>query len=146
MTHAPSLPKSIPSGVSGLDAVLAGGYTPGRLYLVEGVPGAGKTTLALQFLMEGVQQGERGLYITLSETADELREMAASHGWSLEGLEIHELLEESEHVDGDAPYTMFHPAEIELAETTQRILAQVERARPQRSAPRRFPSEKFHFR
>ena len=132
MTLTPSLPKSIPSGVSGLDAVLGGGFTPGRLYLIEGVPGAGKTTLALQFLLEAARLGERALYITLSETAEELREMAASHGWSLEGVEIFELLEDNEHLDGDAPYTMFHPAEIELAETTQRILKKVAEARPQR--------------
>jgi circadian clock protein KaiC len=126
------VPPTIGSGVSGLDAVLAGGFTPNRLYLVEGVPGAGKTTLALQFLLEGVRQGDRVLYVTLSETVDELREMAASHGWSLDGIEIFELLENSEHLDGDAPYTMFHPSEIELAETTQRILDKVGQTRPQR--------------
>lgn len=126
------VPRSIGSGVPGLDAVLAGGFTPNRLYLVEGVPGAGKTTLALQFLLEGVRAGEKVLYVTLSETADELHEMAASHGWSLDGVEIFELLEDNEHLDGDAPYTMFHPSEIELADTTQRILRKVDAMRPQR--------------
>lgn len=72
------------TGVSGLDDVLHGGLTPERLYLVQGTPGAGKTTLALQFLLTGAAQGESGLYITLSETEEELRAVAASHGWSLE--------------------------------------------------------------
>jgi circadian clock protein KaiC len=132
MTRAPQTPPTIGTGVPGLDAVLGGGFTPDRLYLVEGVPGAGKTTLALQFLREGVARGERALYVTLSETTDELHEMAASHGWSLDGIEIFELLENSEHLDGDAPYTMYHPSEIELAETTQRILNVVAATRPQR--------------
>ncbi len=125
-------PPTLSSGVEGLDTVLAGGLTADRLYLVEGVPGAGKTTLAMQFLMEGVRKGEKVLYITLSETIDELHEMAASHGWSLDGVHVHELLAESEHVEGDAPYTMFHPSEIELAETTERVLGLVASHRPQR--------------
>lgn len=132
MNNTSRVPPAIGSGVPGLDVVLAGGFTPNRLYLVDGVPGAGKTTLALQFLLEGLRQGEKVLYVTLSETIDELHEMAASHGWSLDGIEIFELLENNEHLDGDAPYTMFHPSEIELAETTQRILQKVVDTRPQR--------------
>ncbi|AXK72157.1 circadian clock protein KaiC [Lysobacter sp. TY2-98] len=132
MNRSSVVPRAIGSGVPGLDAVLSGGFTPNRLYLVEGAPGAGKTTLAIQFLLEGLRQGERVLYVTLSETVDELHEMAASHGWSLDGIDIFEMLEGNEHLDGDAPYTMFHPSEIELAETTQRILKRVAETRPQR--------------
>ncbi len=127
-----TVPRTLSSGVPGLDTVLAGGLTADRLYLVEGVPGAGKTTLAMQFLLEGVRCGEKVLYITLSETLAELHEMAQSHGWSLDGVEVCELLAESEHMEGDAPYTMFHPSEIELAETTERVLRLVEKTRPQR--------------
>ena len=79
------------TGIEGLDAVLGGGLTADRVYLLEGVPGAGKTTIALQFLMEGLRQGETVLYITLSETEEELHAVAASHGWSLEGIHIHEM-------------------------------------------------------
>jgi len=75
------------TGIAGLDEILCGGLTPDRVYLVEGVPGSGKTTLALQFLLEGVRRGERVLYVTLSETESELQGIAQSHGWSLEGID-----------------------------------------------------------
>jgi circadian clock protein KaiC len=120
------------SGIAGLDTVLNGGFTPHRLYLIEGAPGSGKTTLALQFLLEGIRQGERCLYVTLSETAEELREVAASHGWSLDGLHIHELTPPHDSLDPDSHYTMFHPSEVELGDTTRRILDQVRDLRPQR--------------
>jgi circadian clock protein KaiC len=120
------------SGVAGLDAILGGGFTPDRLYLIEGVPGAGKTTLALQFLMEGVRNGESVLYVTLSETEHELREIAASHGWSLDGVHIHELAPQHDSLDPDSHYTMFHPSEVELGDTTRRILDQVDALRPRR--------------
>jgi circadian clock protein KaiC len=122
----------ISTGIAGLDIVLAGGLTPRRLYLVEGLPGSGKTTLSMQFLMAGRDRGERVLYVSLSETEAELREMAASHGWSLDGIELYEPLASAERVAADAQYTMFHPSEVELADTTQRILRHIEASRPDR--------------
>src|SRR5215212_10653533 len=80
------------TGIAGLDDILGGGFTPNRLYLIEGMPGSGKTTLAFQFLLEGVRRGEPVLYVTLSETEEEIRAVAASHGWSLEGVTIRELI------------------------------------------------------
>jgi circadian clock protein KaiC len=124
--------EPVSAGIEGLDAILDGGLTANRLYLVEGVPGAGKTTLALQFLLEGLQQGETVLYVTLSETEHELREVAASHGWSLEGVHIHELQSSVDQLDPDDQYTMFHPSEVELGRTTRRILDEVERLKPDR--------------
>src|SRR5262245_27129310 len=106
------------SGIAGLDDILGGGFTPHRLYLVEGVPGSGKTTLAVQFLLEGIRQGEPVLYVTLSETAEELQAVAVSHGWSLEGITIRELVASEDSLSTDEQYTMFHPSEVELSETT----------------------------
>lgn len=120
------------SGVPGLDSVMGGGYPRNHLFLVEGDPGTGKTTLALQFLLEGVRQGERGLYITLSETGAELDGVAASHGWSLEGIELFELMPDEEALRPDAQYTVFHPSEVELTSTTQAIFESVERTKPVR--------------
>jgi circadian clock protein KaiC len=119
-------------GVAGLDEVLHGGLIPARLYLLDGNPGAGKTTLALQFLLEGVRQGEGCLYVTLSETAEELRAGADSHGWSLEGIEIVELIADESEFDGESQLTMFHPSEIDLTETTRKVLEAIERVKPQR--------------
>lgn len=124
--------EPISSGIAGLDTVLSGGFTPHRLYLIEGVPGSGKTTLAVQFLLGGVARGETVLYVTLSETKAELCEVAASHGWSLDGVHIHELAAPQDGLDPEEQYTMFHPSEVELGDTTKRILAEVERLRPQR--------------
>jgi circadian clock protein KaiC len=120
------------TGIRGLDDILHGGFIPGRLYLVDGNPGAGKTTLALQYLLEGLRAGERGLYVTLSETASELALGAASHGWSLDGIEIVELIAQDGALDGNGELTMYHPSEIELSETTRRILDAAERFKPQR--------------
>jgi circadian clock protein KaiC len=120
------------TGIVGLDDILAGGFLPHRLYLVDGDPGAGKTTLALQYLMEGARLGERCLYITLSETREELMAGAASHGWSLEGVDIVELVSDEADLDGDGQVTMYPAAEVELGETTRRILEAVERINPSR--------------
>jgi circadian clock protein KaiC len=126
MTPSPRISTGIPA----LDDVLHGGLAPRRLYLIDGNPGSGKTTLALQFLLEGVRRNEKCLYVTLSETRQELVDGAASHGWSLEGIEIVELIpEESE---GEGALTMLQPAEIELTETMQKIIGTIEERNPAR--------------
>lgn len=120
------------TGVSGLDDVLHGGLIPDRLYLLEGDPGAGKTTLAIQFLLQGVKNGEKCLYITLSETKEELAAGAASHGWSLEGINVIELISENGEAVEQSQVTMYHPSEVELSETTRRVLDAVNRFNPSR--------------
>jgi circadian clock protein KaiC len=120
------------TGVPGLDDVLHGGFIAGRFYLIDGNPGAGKTTLALQFLLEGARVGERCLYVTLSETKDELLSGADSHGWSLDGIDIVELTSEGRDAGGDDELTMYHPSEVELTETTNKVLELVERTQPKR--------------
>ena len=120
------------TGVPGLDDVLHGGLLPGRFYLVDGNPGAGKTTLALQYLLEGVRNGERCLYVTLSETRDELVAGAASHGWSLDGIEFLELFTEDSELPGEQDLTMYHPSEVELNQTVRKVVDAVERFKPSR--------------
>jgi circadian clock protein KaiC len=128
VTDASNGPAS--SGIDGLDDVLGGGFARRRLFLVEGVPGSGKTTLALQYLMAGAARGETVLYVTLSETEEELRAVADSHGWSLAGIEIRELTQPESSLEPDDQNTMFHPSEVELTATLQPILADVERLKP----------------
>lgn len=120
------------TGIAMLDKVLQGGFPANRLYLVEGDPGTGKTTLGLQFLLEGARLGESGLYVTLSETREELESVAHSHGWSLDGVSIHELLPSEDALKPESQYTIFHPSEIELSEMTNAVLAEVERSNPKR--------------
>jgi circadian clock protein KaiC len=122
------------TGIQGLDDILYGGLTPFRLYLIEGVPGSGKTTLAMQYLLEGARKGEPVLYVTLSETEEELRAMAKSHGWKLDGVTIRELVPPEDALLPAEQYTMFHPAEVELSETMRTILSDVERLKPARVA------------
>ncbi|MBR1237273.1 ATPase domain-containing protein [Bradyrhizobium sp. AUGA SZCCT0182] len=121
------------SGVWGLDDILSGGFTRGHLFLLEGEPGTGKTTIALQFLMEGARAGEKCLYVTLSETERELREGAASHGWALdERIDIFELLPPESLLDSEQQQSLLYSSDLELGETTKQIFEAVERLRPAR--------------
>jgi circadian clock protein KaiC len=124
------LENMISSGVAGLDDVLSGGIRRNRCYLIEGVPGSGKTTLALQFMRASASRGEPVLYVTLSETIEELRAAAESHGWSLDGITLREIMPSEEALDPGEASTMFHLSEVELATTTQQVLADVESLRP----------------
>jgi circadian clock protein KaiC len=122
----------VSTGVPGLDIVLCGGVDADRLYLLEGEPGTGKTTIALQFLLEGSARGEKGLYITLSESKRELRLVAKRHGWSIDSLSVFELVPPEASLDPDREQTVFHPSELELSETTKLIFERVSEINPQR--------------
>ncbi|MDQ3283323.1 MAG: AAA family ATPase [Acidobacteriota bacterium] len=119
------------TGIDGLDFILLGGFPRNRVYLVQGDPGVGKTTLGLQFLLEGAANGERVLYITLSESRHELNAVAKSHGWSLERIEIFEQMIGEEALQEEES-TVFYPSEIELGETIRAMLVEVDRVKPQR--------------
>jgi circadian clock protein KaiC len=122
----------ISTGIEGLNFILKGGLPKNRLYLIQGNPGTGKTTMGLQFLLEGVRQGETVLYITLSESREELIAVGNSHRWNLEAVNIFDLTVSGESLRDDSRYTVFHPSEVELDETTQAILNEVERLNPTR--------------
>jgi circadian clock protein KaiC len=120
----------VPTGIPGFDDILGGGFPARRLYLVQGDPGAGKTTLALRFLLEGVQRGERSLYVTLSETRDELADIARSHGWTLEGLSVLEI--SSDATADELQTTLYEPAEVELGARMNALLERVDALKPAR--------------
>ncbi len=120
------------SGISGLDNILGGGFPRNCVYLVQGDPGAGKTTLALQFLLEGVRAGESVFYITLSETEAELLKVAASHGWSLDSIPLLELSAIESLLKPESQTTVFHPSEVELTKITKLLLEQIQKLRPSR--------------
>lgn len=120
------------TGIPSLDDILLGGLPKGRLYLVEGDPGTGKTTLATQFVLEGMRRGERCLYVTLSESKTELELGAQSHGWSLDGIPISEFIPEEASLNVEESYTVFHPDEVELVATIKKLLADIERVNPER--------------
>jgi len=122
-------PERASTGIAGLDVILGGGFPTNHLYLIDGAPGTGKTTLALQFLLAGREEGQRALYVTLSESLAELQQVAESHGWTLEGVDVFELASESA-LEPDEGYTLFHPAEVELQQTMDAVLRAVERHDP----------------
>lgn len=133
MSSMPAFTDKAQTGIWGLDNILSGGFSRGHVFLVEGAPGTGKTTVALQFLLEGARQGEKGLYITLSETESELRDGASSHGWTLaDGIEVFELLPPESLLDSDQQQSLLYSSDLELGETTKQIFEAVERAQPSR--------------
>ena len=120
------------TGITGLDDILSGGLCPNHLYLVEGNPGTGKTTMALQFLLQGSRIGQKSLYVTLSESKTEILEIAESHGWSLESVDVFEMNENEDDIRPEAQYTVFNPSDMELADCTAAVLAEVDRLQPTR--------------
>ena len=125
-------PESAGSGIAEFDLILRGGFPRDRMCLLQGPPGSGKTTLALQFLLAGAEHGEKGAYITFSETAAELRQSAKSHGWSLKALSVIDLTTMNDELGIEKQYTVLHPADVELAETSTELLKQIKELRPRR--------------
>ncbi len=119
------------TGIEGLDAILHGGVPRNQAYLMRGDSGSGKTTLAMQFCLAGAQQGERVLFLSTCESEAELRTMAQAHGWSLDGVTLH-YHDVRECLGGHAGQSVFHPAEVELPQTIDAILAVIERVNPER--------------
>lgn len=126
------MPTLVSTGIEGLDRILGGGLPPNHIYLIEGSPGSGKTTAGLQFLLEGISRGELGLYVSLSETKEEVAEIGKNHGWDLSRVEIIESSISEESLRPEEQSTIFHPSEMELSETTTRLLAEIERINPSR--------------
>jgi circadian clock protein KaiC len=122
----------VPSGIAVLDEILVGGFSRSNVHLVEGAPGTGKTTLGLQFLLDGRERGERGLYVTLSETKRELARSARTHGWSLDGIEIFELVPPELTLDPEQEQTLVYASDLELGETVSMVRKEVERVKPDR--------------
>ncbi len=124
--------KPCSTGIAGLDEILHGGLPRQRFYMIQGDPGVGKTTLALQFLLQGARSGEKGLYITLSETKDELLAVAKSHGWDLAEIDVLELTSMEQQMLSESQNTLFHPSEVELMQTVRIVLDHVEKVQPER--------------
>lgn len=131
MSSSDASPALASTGIVGLDTILNGGLTPHRMYLVEGTPGTGKTTLGLQFLLAGAAIGQTGLYITLAETEVELLAVAATHGWSLDPIALLEMVP-ADGFGEDQEQTLLHPSEVELGETIRDVMAKVDALRPSR--------------
>ncbi|HEY3704251.1 MAG TPA: ATPase domain-containing protein [Terracidiphilus sp.] len=127
-----NLPRRIETGVSGLDDILSGGFPAGQMYLVEGDPGTGKTTLAMQFILAGVKPGSSSLYITLSESRDELESSASSHGWNPKDLPIAEFVPAEASLHPEEQYTIFRPSEVELSDTIQKLTKLIDESKPDR--------------
>ena len=132
MSNAKRVPERCRAGVEGLDDILGGGFPRNRLHLIHGQPGVGKTTLAMQFLLRGKAENEKCLYITLSETSEELLAVAAAHGWDWSGIALFDLSSVDEMLRAESQNTLFHPAEVELSQTADMILREISRTQPTR--------------
>ena len=131
MTSDSTDKRFVPTGVPGLDDVLMGGFLRDGFYLVQGDPGSGKTTIALQYVLGRRAAGGRCLFITLTESRRDLENICRSHGWSLDGIEVCDLTRSAANLAGEPEASVFHPSETELGETTQAIIAAVEKANPE---------------
>lgn len=127
-----NLPEKTQTGIEGLDDILCGGLPSHHLYLITGDPGTGKTTIAMQFLLEGIRRGEKGFYVTLSESKRELEDVARSHHWNIDPLFILEMTPLAEELGAEAQYTVFHPADVELADTVESVLRKIDEVAPSR--------------